>query len=257
MHLYFFISRLVLALTHFRLFYLKSDALSRWRSPDLWSDRPLAVWQNQSVIIMNYKFPVPTFRASERTSTSLWCAEEEIWCSPETILRVCVFFCPHFDNYRSVLSADWYVIRDPPGINLSLCKLSSAHQKRIVVLVEAPWRICHVSAATIQQVKIFHLVWHHSSGRDGDAWRVLETSCSSSSDFCTCTVLYSFVFSLIVVPRRQRRSGGSSSSKLQIWSDLFCNHLTRHLWDVFVHRVSISCFYITIFCPPSDAVEFM
>lgn len=66
-------------------------------------------------------------------------------------------------------------------------------------------------------------------------------SCSSASNFCTCTVLYSFVFSLIIVPRHVVIFGSrsvliSSTSTgilLFVFDDLvFSIHPTCHLWDV-------------------------
>lgn len=58
---------------------------------------------------------------------------------------------------------------------------------------------------------IFHpSVWINVYGRRRfTKANVSETSCSSASSFCTLTVLYSFVLSLIVVPKICGHFGGS------------------------------------------------
>lgn len=77
-------------------------------------------------------------------------------------------------------------------------------------------------------------------GGGGGVWGS-GMSCSSASNFCTCTVLYSFVFSLIIVPRHVVIFGSrsvliSSTSTgilLFVFDDLvFSIHPTCHLWDV-------------------------
>lgn len=77
-------------------------------------------------------------------------------------------------------------------------------------------------------------------GGSGGVWGS-GMSCSSASTFCTCTVLYSFVFSLIIVPRHVVIFGSrsvliSSTSTgilLFVFDDLvFSIHPTCHLWDV-------------------------